>query len=65
LSRIADGDPINRVNLLYTIDADRIHRIERTRFAGSFDPDPVCSAAPPGHAYAFDSHLNDHPTLYP
>ncbi len=30
--RIADGDPINRVNLLYTIDVDWIHRI---------DPDPV------------------------
>jgi len=24
LIRIADGDPINRVNLLYTIDGDRI-----------------------------------------
>ena len=39
--RIADGDPINRVNLLYTIDVDRIHRIDRTHDVGSIDPDPV------------------------
>jgi len=41
LIRIADGDPINRVNLLYTIDVERIHRIDRTRIAGSINPDPV------------------------
>jgi len=28
LVRIADGDPINRVNLLYTFDVDRIHRTD-------------------------------------
>jgi len=38
---IAVGDPINRVNLLYLIDVDRIHRIDRTRDVGSIDPDPV------------------------
>ncbi len=38
---IAVGDPINRVNLLYFIDVDRIHRIDRTRDVGSIDPDPV------------------------
>ncbi len=38
---IAIGDPINRVNLLYLIDGDRIHRIDRTRDVGSIDPDPV------------------------
>jgi hypothetical protein len=32
--------PINRVNLLYLIDVDRI-RIDRTRDVGSIDPDPV------------------------
>ncbi len=37
---IAVGDPINRVNLLYLIDVDRIHRIDRTRDVGSIDPDP-------------------------
>jgi hypothetical protein len=37
---IAFGDPINRVNLLYFIDVDRIHRIARTRDVGSSDPDP-------------------------
>jgi hypothetical protein len=41
LIRIADGDSINRVNLLYTIDVDRIHRIDRSRIAGSINPDPV------------------------
>ncbi len=38
---IAVGDPINRVNLLYFIDVDRIDRIARTRDVGSIDPDPV------------------------
>ncbi len=38
---IAVGDPINRVNLLYFIDVDRIHRIDRTHGVGSIDPDPV------------------------
>jgi hypothetical protein len=38
---IAVGDSINRVNLLYFIDVDRIHRIDRTREMGSIDPDPV------------------------
>jgi hypothetical protein len=38
---IAFGDPINRVNLLYFIDVDQIHRIDRTRDVGSIDPDPV------------------------
>jgi len=38
---IAMGDPINRVNLLYSIDIDRIHRIDRTHDVGSIDPDPV------------------------
>ena len=37
---IAAGDPISRVNLLYFIDVDRIHRIDRTRDVGSIDPDP-------------------------
>ncbi len=32
---IAIGDPINRVNLLYIIEVDRIHRIDRTHIAGS------------------------------
>jgi len=41
LIRIADGDPINHVNLLYTIDGDRIHRIDRTGDVGSINPDPV------------------------
>ncbi len=41
LIRIADGDPINRVNLLCLVGVDRIHRIDRTRVAGSIDPDPV------------------------
>jgi len=50
LIRIADGDPIDRVNLLYTIAVDRIHRIDRTRIAGSIDPDPVCGATSPGPA---------------
>ena len=40
VDRIADGDPVDRVNLLDTIDGDRIHRIDRTRIAGSIDPDP-------------------------
>jgi hypothetical protein len=40
LIRIADGDAINRVNLLYPIDGDRIG-IDRSRIAGSIDPDPV------------------------
>ena len=40
VDRIADGDPINRVNLLYTIDGDRI-RIDRTQIVGSINPDPV------------------------
>jgi hypothetical protein len=38
---IAVGDPINRLNLLYFIGVDRIHRIDRTREVGSIDPDPV------------------------
>ena len=38
---IAVGDPINRVNLLYVLDVDRIHRIDRTHDVGSIDPDPV------------------------
>ncbi len=38
---IADGDPINRVNLLYLLGVDRIHRIDRTHDVGSIDPDPV------------------------
>ncbi len=38
---IAVGDPINRVNLLYFIDVDRIHRIDRTHIVGPIDPDPV------------------------
>ena len=38
---IADRDPINRVNLLYTINGDRIHRIDRTRNVGSVDLDSV------------------------
>ena len=38
---IAAGDPINRLNLLYFIDVDRIHRIDRTRDMASIDPDPV------------------------
>jgi hypothetical protein len=38
---IAVGDPLNRVNLLYLIDIDRIHRIDPTRDVGSIDPDPV------------------------
>ena len=38
---IAAGDPINRMNLLYLMDGDRIHRIDRTRDVGSIDPDPV------------------------
>ncbi len=37
----AVGDPINRVNLLYFIDIDRIHRIDPTRDIGSINPDPV------------------------
>jgi hypothetical protein len=38
---IAAGDPINRVNLLYFINADRIHRIYPTREVGWINPDPV------------------------
>ncbi len=38
---IAVGDPINRVNLLYVIDVDRIHRIDRNPDVGSIYPDPV------------------------
>ena len=38
---IAIGDLINPVNLLYFIDVDRIHRIDRIRDVGSIDPDPV------------------------
>ncbi len=38
---IAVGDPINRVNLLYFIDVDRMHGIDRTRDVGSINPDPV------------------------
>ncbi len=38
---IAVGDPINHMNLLYFIDGDRVHRIDRTRDMGSIDPDPV------------------------
>ena len=38
---IAAGDPIHRVNLLYSIDLDRIHRIYRTHDVGTIDPDPV------------------------
>jgi len=30
--------PATAVNLLYLIYADRIHRIDRTRDAGSIDP---------------------------
>jgi hypothetical protein len=41
LIRIAEGDPNNRVNLLYTIDIDRIHRIDRTHDVGPIDPDPA------------------------
>ncbi len=37
---IAVGDPIDRVNLLYLIDVDGIHRIDRTRDVGSINPDP-------------------------
>ncbi len=37
---IAVGEPINRVNLLYLIDLDRIHRIDLTHQVGSIDPDP-------------------------
>ena len=37
---IADGDPINP-DLLYLMDGDRIHRIDRTRDVDSIDPDPV------------------------
>jgi hypothetical protein len=37
---IAVGDSINRVNLLYLIDVDRIHRIDRTHDLDSIDPDP-------------------------
>ena len=37
---IAVGDPINRVNLLYLIDVDRI-KIDRTHGVGSIDLDPV------------------------
>jgi hypothetical protein len=40
LIRIAEGDPNNSVNLLYTIDVDRI-RIDRTHDVGPIDPDPV------------------------
>ncbi len=61
--RIADGDPIDRVNPLYTIDADRIG-IDRTRIAGAVNPDPVWGATSPGRAYAFDPHMNDHPILH-
>ncbi len=40
---IAGGDPINRVNLLYFINSDRIHRIDRTGDVGSINPvNPVC-----------------------
>ncbi len=35
---IAVGDPINHVNLLYFIEVDRIHRIDRTHIVGSSDP---------------------------
>ena len=38
---IAGSDPINRVNLLYFIGVDRIHRIDRTHIVGSIDPGPV------------------------
>ncbi len=31
---IAVGDPVNHLNLLYLIDGDRIHRIDRTRDVG-------------------------------
>ncbi len=41
VDRIAVGDPITFVNLLYTSDGDRIHRMDRTRIAGSIHPDPV------------------------
>ncbi len=41
LIRIADGDPINRVNLLCLVGVDRFHRNDRTRVAGSIVPDPV------------------------
>ena len=37
---IAVGDPINRVNLLYLIDVDRI-RFDRTHDVGPIEPDPV------------------------
>ncbi len=33
--------PSTAVNLLYLIDGDRSHRIDRTRDMGSIDPDPV------------------------
>ncbi len=35
---IADGDSISRVNLLYLIDVDRIHRIDRTHDVCSINP---------------------------
>ncbi len=38
---IAVGDPINRVNLLYLRDVDRIHRFDRTHDVGPIEPDPV------------------------
>jgi hypothetical protein len=41
LIRIAEGDPNNRVNLLYTIDLDRIHRIDWPHDVGTINPDPV------------------------
>ena len=38
---IAFGDPNNRVNLLYLLGVDRIHRIDRTHDVGPIEPDPV------------------------
>ncbi len=37
---IAIGDPVNPVNLLYFLNVNQIHRIYRTRDAGSINPDP-------------------------
>jgi hypothetical protein len=38
---IAVGDPFNRVNLLYFLGVDRIHKIDRTHIVGSINLDPV------------------------
>ncbi len=44
---IAECDPIHPVNLLYGIDLDRIHRIDRTHDVGAIDPDPSSLAPDP------------------